>query len=112
MKKVNGIIKAPSSPERPQGSERTQKGMDEVFMPRVSTETLIKLDHADWLENFAKVMRMQTGIEMTPMRAGVISRCNLAAEYIRYLQTRERMLGHDLDLAMKEIARLKKREGS
>jgi hypothetical protein len=65
---------------------RAQRGMHRVETPRVSTEALRKLDHADWLENFARVMQLQTGIEMTPMRQGVIGRLNLAAEYIRLLQ--------------------------
>lgn len=65
---------------------RKQRGMDEVFEPRVTTEALRQMDHADWLESFSKVMRLQTGVEMTPMRAGVISRLNLASQYIRLVK--------------------------
>jgi hypothetical protein len=79
-----------------------QRGMDDVSAVRVSQEVLLKLDHVEWLENFAKVMRMQTGVEMTPMRQGVISRVNLAAEYIRYLKVQNELL---VDKCAKLLAR-------
>ena len=55
-------------------------------MPRISTEALKKLNHAEWLDNFARVMQLKTGVEMTATRQGVIGRLGLAAEYIRLLE--------------------------
>jgi hypothetical protein len=91
--------------------QRPQHGVDEVFRPHVSTDVLIKMDHVEWLENFAKVMQLKTGVEMTPMRAGVISRLNLAAEYIRYLKVQERGLQTKLDTATRDLA-AKTRKGA
>jgi hypothetical protein len=85
--------------------QRPQHGVDQVFTPHVSTEVLIKMDHVEWLQNFAKVMQLQTGVEMTPMRAGVISRCNLAAEYIQYLKVEVRGLETKLADATKALGR-------
>jgi hypothetical protein len=89
---------------------RKQVGVDQVFMPRVSPEVLRAMDHAEWLESFAKVMQMQTGVEMTPMRAGVISRCNLAAEFIRMLKVENNANAQKLTEANAEITRLRKRK--
>ena len=85
-----------------------QRGMEQILEVRVSTDTLRKLDHPEWLENFAKIMQMQTGVEMTPMRMGIISRARLAADYIRLLRADVSKLTHDLDLAMVEIDRQKR----
>jgi hypothetical protein len=112
---VKKIVRVPLSPSQPtNGEARPQKGIDEVFQPRISTEALRALNHMEWLRDFAKMMQLKTGVEMTPMRAGVISRLNLAAEYIALLRhdaqtlaTGLRASEHDLDLAMKEIARQK-----
>lgn len=86
---------------------RKQKGMYQILEARMGEDMLRKLDHPEWLENFAKVMQMQTGVEMTPMRTGVINRARLAAEYILLLRADIRKLTHDLDLAMVEIDRQK-----
>lgn len=77
---------------------RTQRGfapLDHVPMPE---DALRKLDHPEWLEDFAKVMQLNTGVEITPMRAGVISRCRMAADYIKLLR-------YDISKLKKELAR-------
>ena len=95
-----------------------QRGMSQILETRVPESALRKLDHPEWLETFAKVMQMSTGVEMTPMRAGTINRCRMAAEYIRLLRADAEKLAaglraseHDLDLAMVEIARQKRELG-
>jgi hypothetical protein len=89
-REINGkgkvIVAKSGFPTADNPAGRKQHGVDEVFQPRISTDALRRLDHADWLENFAKVMQLQTGVEMTPMRAGVVSRCRFAAEYIRLIK--------------------------
>jgi hypothetical protein len=60
--------------------------MERLELPRVSVETLRRLNHAEWLDNFARVMQLKTSVEMTPTRQGVIGRLGLAAEYIRLLE--------------------------
>lgn len=103
---------APASAALPQGANggaRQQKGLYEVFKPHVSDDVLRKMDHSDWLEQFAKVMQMQTGVEMTPMRAGVINRCEMAAQYIKLLEGESRALTTRLAEATRELQRLKSR---
>lgn len=103
MKKT---IIAPSAVVQVNGP-RQQKGVDALATPRLPEPALRKLDHPEWLENFAKVMQMKAGLAMTPMRAGVINRALFAAEYIRLLRHDVKKALHDLDLAMVEIDRLK-----
>lgn len=86
---------------------RKQKGMARIAQPRMPEDALRRMDHTDWLETFGKVMQMETGVAMTPMRAGVINRLNLAAEYLRLLQVDIRKLRHDLDLAAASAADLR-----
>jgi hypothetical protein len=66
--------------------------MERLELPRVSVETLKKLNHAEWLDNFARVMTLKTRVEMTPTRQGVIGRLGLAAEYIRLMEHELRKL--------------------
>jgi hypothetical protein len=77
---------------------RAQRGFERLELPRVSVETLKKLNHAEWLDNFARVMTLKTRVEMTPTRQGVIGRLGLAAEYIRLME-------HELRKAEKASAR-------
>jgi hypothetical protein len=65
---------------------RAQRGVANVPKPHVSTEALRRMDHPEWLENFAKLMQLETGVEMTPLRMGIINRSLMAAEYIRLLR--------------------------
>lgn len=90
------------------GAERQQKGMANVFKPHVSDDALRKMDHPEWLEQFAKVMQMQTGVEMTPMRAGVINRCEMAAQYIKLLEGESRALATKLAESERQLDRARK----
>jgi hypothetical protein len=55
---------------------------------------LRKLNHAEWLGQFAIILELQTETRrpMTPFRAGAISRLRMAAEYIDLLQREQRDL--------------------
>jgi hypothetical protein len=96
---INGDGKMPprspppeAKPAEPARAGRSQRGFERLELPRVSVETLKKLNHAEWLDNFARVMQLKTGVEMTPTRQGVIGRLGLAAEYIRLLEHEVRKL--------------------
>ena len=88
--------------DEPVRAGRAQRGMERLELPRVTVETLRKLNHAEWLDNFARVMQLKTGVEMTPTRQGVIGRLGLAAEYIRLMEHELRKLqkNHDDALAL------------
>jgi hypothetical protein len=49
-------------------------------------EQLITMDHAEWLENFARVLQIPTRAAMTPQRLGTITRLGWAVRYINLLQ--------------------------
>jgi len=68
--------------------EAYRKLRPEQFRPRdLTDEQLVAMDHAEWVESFAKIMAIPTKVEMTPRRLGVITRLQWAARFIRLLQT-------------------------
>ena len=85
--------------------------VNQTFKPAMSSEALRKMDHVDWLENFAHMMQMQTGVRMTPMRQGVISRLQLAAQFVTLLKADGKALVDKIKVLEKEIERLRKLKG-
>lgn len=59
-----------------------------VDAERVPDDVLRRLNHADWLGQFAQVLNLKApgSPPMTPMRQGAITRLELAAKYIRLLE--------------------------
>jgi len=67
------------------------------FRPRKLTpHQLAQLNHADWLETFARVVGLPTRVEMTPRRLGTMTRLQWAADYIKLLETTIKQQENDL----------------
>lgn len=62
-------------------------------------EQLARIDHAGWLEDFARITLLPSPVPMTPRRLGTATRLQWAARYIKLLQ--ETLLNQN-----KEILRL------
>src|SRR5262245_57812427 len=60
----------------------------EVEIASIPDDALIRMPHANWLNEFAMVLGMtrQNGPPMTPFRQGAIAKLRLAARYIRMLE--------------------------
>jgi len=73
-------------------------------------EMLAKLEHVQWLRQFALLMEQQTKereIPMTPFRAGTIGRLRLAAQYIQVLEVAAVALKDKIRHREREIELLK-----
>lgn len=70
-----------------------------VKVPELSEAVLRRMNHVEWLQQFAQVLQMQprdkTGVPMTPFRAGAIGRLVLAARYIGLLVKELHWLSRD-----------------
>jgi len=70
-------------------------GEDETIrVPKMPDDVLRKMNHSEWLMQFAAVLNMKhPGREqpMTPFRAGAISRLALARQYIELLEHENKM---------------------
>lgn len=66
-----------------------------VAVPKMPDDVLRKMNHAEWLQQFASVLNMKhpgrTEQPMTPFRAGAISRMLLARQYILLLEHENKM---------------------
>jgi len=61
--------------------------------PDLPADKLAKLNHAEWLEDFSKILALSTGVQMTAKRQGMITRLHWASLYVKALQ-------HDLTMAL------------
>lgn len=65
-----------------------------ITVPKMPDDVLRKMNHSEWLQQFATVLNMKhPGREqpMTPFRAGAISRLHLARQYIELLEHENKM---------------------
>ena len=70
------------------------------FRPRDLDEDKLKgLNHAEWLEDFSKILALQTGVTMTPKREGTITRLHWASLYVKLLEQQAR----DLEVEIKKL---------
>ena len=60
--------------------------------PEPSQETLLKADHAEWLQSFAYHMSLDTGVPMTAFRQGAITRLWWAFRYMEFITKRNTSL--------------------
>jgi hypothetical protein len=69
---------------------------------QITDEALVKLDHAEWLGQFATVLGMQrpNGPPMSVFRQGSIAKLRMAQRYIRLLQDENTELKRQLSEAI------------
>jgi hypothetical protein len=81
---------------------RSSSAQRSGFAPRDLDDDKLKgLNHAEWLEDFSKILALQTGVQMSPKREGTITRLHWASLYVRLLEQTVR--DHEV-----EIQKLKK----
>lgn len=73
---------------------------DAVRVPEVNDNTLRRMNHVEWLAQFAQVLQMQprnrdAAVPMSPFRAGAIGRLVLASRYIGLLVKELHWLSRD-----------------
>jgi len=51
-------------------------------------QTLLRLNHAEWLSDFSKVLALNTRVPASPGRQGMINRLAFAADYVLLLEKR------------------------
>lgn len=77
----------------------------------VADAVLRKINHREWLEQFAMVLGLRApdgqGPPMTPMRAGAISRLKLVIQYIDLLERENRDYLRETTVQQKEIETLR-----
>lgn len=54
----------------------------------LSEKSLCALNHAEWLRDFSKVLALNTGVQMSPGRQGIITRLYWAHQYVKLMQRR------------------------
>jgi hypothetical protein len=70
LKMVDGIDNAPA------------------FLSDIPAERLEKMNHAEWLADFSKVLALNTRVPMSPGRQGMCTRLLWASQYVRLLERR------------------------
>ena len=54
--------------------------LNPAFRPRDLDDAKLKgLNHGEWLEDFSRILALQTGVQMTPKREGTITRLHWAS---------------------------------
>ena len=72
------------------------------FRPRdLGDDKLKGMNHAEWLEDFSKILALQTGVQMTPKREGTITRLHWASLYVKLLEQQLR----DADVEIQKLKR-------
>ena len=78
---------------------RSEK-LNPAFRPRdLDSDKLKGLNHAEWLEDFSKILALQTGVQMTAKREGTITRLHWASLYVKLLEQQVR----DLEVEIKKL---------
>lgn len=68
-----------------------------AFKPRDLDDAKLRgMNHAEWLEDFSKILALHTGVAMTPKREGTITRLHWAADYVKLLEQTNRDLETEL----------------
>lgn len=79
---------------------------------QITDEALVRMDHANWLGQFAQILGLQRpgGPPMTALRQGSIAKLQLAQRYIRLLEQRLGEAEGSIETLKKELA--DEREGN
>jgi hypothetical protein len=83
--------------------------VEAVGVPDVDEKVLRKMNHVEWLRQFAQVLQVQPrdrASPMTPFRAGAIGRLTLASRYIGVLVRELHWLAKDNRELRKKLERL------
>ena len=74
--------------------------LNPAFRPRDLDDAKLKgLNHGEWLEDFSRILALQTGVQMTPKREGTITRLHWASLYVKLLEQQVR----DLEVEVKKL---------
>lgn len=80
-----------------------------IITPQMDAAVLRKMNHKEWLGEFAKILQMQRGgvnIPMTPFRKGTIGRLQLAEQYIMLLEKELHWLSRDNKVLRRQVHHL------